>query len=166
MLFQWGFSSGVLILLILFLRLAAIYKLPKRVFMILWDIALLRLLIPFSLPIPYSIVWPVARAVNSIAKGTVFFRGAMSREKTGSVTVGTMQPLRDYYAGILMVWLVGAVMLFGFFAIWYCWEYRQIQAALPIPEEKAGCLRVMGKFPEGVQERICDDACNFGRETI
>ena len=65
MLLKMSISSSILIILIAVLRLAAINRLPKKVFVLLWDIAILRLLVPFDLPIHYGLASPVAKIANS-----------------------------------------------------------------------------------------------------
>lgn len=52
---QMTLSASVLIVALLILRTLAIHKLPQKTFLILWGIALCRLLIPFSIPSPFSI---------------------------------------------------------------------------------------------------------------
>ena len=51
---QMSFSGAILILAILIFRAIFIYKLPKNTFIILWKVALLRLLLPFSIPSVFS----------------------------------------------------------------------------------------------------------------
>lgn len=53
-LLKMSFSGGILILVIIMIRAAAKNRLPKRLFLILWTVALLRLLIPFSVPAVFS----------------------------------------------------------------------------------------------------------------
>lgn len=54
-LMQMSFSGAVFILVIIILRAAAINRLPKKMFLILWGIALLRLLVPFSVTSAVSV---------------------------------------------------------------------------------------------------------------
>ena len=54
-LFQMSLGGGVLILFIVVVRALAIHRLPKTTFLILWLIAALRLLLPFSIPLPFNI---------------------------------------------------------------------------------------------------------------
>ena len=51
-LFQMSVAGGVLILFIVVIRALAIHRLPKTTFLALWMIAALRLLLPFSIPLP------------------------------------------------------------------------------------------------------------------
>jgi len=52
---EMSFTGAVMILVIVFIRLIAINKLPKKVFLILWEIVILKLLIPFSVPSVISV---------------------------------------------------------------------------------------------------------------
>ena len=54
-LLQMSFSGAILILAVIVVRAICINKLPKRTFLALWCIVLLRLLIPFSIPSMLSV---------------------------------------------------------------------------------------------------------------
>ncbi len=54
-LLQMSFSGAVLIIVIAAVRAAAVNVLPKKTFLILWGIALFRLLMPCSVPCVFSI---------------------------------------------------------------------------------------------------------------
>lgn len=64
-LLQMSFSGGILILVIVLIRTIAGSRLPKRAFFALWAVALLRLLIPFSLPSVFSFYSLVGQNVSS-----------------------------------------------------------------------------------------------------
>ena len=70
-LFEMTVSGGVLILVITVIRALAINRLPKRTFLILWGVALLRLLIPFSLPFQLNIFAMAERASATESVPTV-----------------------------------------------------------------------------------------------
>ncbi len=74
-LLQMSFSGAVMIVAILLIRMAAINKLPKMVFVVLWEIAFLRLLIPISVPSVFS-AYSMIRE-NHITQ-EVFTEGAVS----------------------------------------------------------------------------------------
>ncbi len=74
-LLQMSFSGAVMIIAILLIRMAAINKLPKIVFVVLWEIAFLRLLIPISIPSVFS-AYSMVRE-NQLTQG-VFTEGAVS----------------------------------------------------------------------------------------
>ena len=54
-LFQMSVAGGVLIVFIVVIRALAIHRLPKTTFLALWMIAAARLLVPFSIPLPFNI---------------------------------------------------------------------------------------------------------------
>ncbi|MDE5867062.1 MAG: M56 family metallopeptidase, partial [Lachnospiraceae bacterium] len=54
-LLQMSFFGAILILAVIVVRAVSINKLPKRTFLALWGIVLLRLLIPFSIPSMLSV---------------------------------------------------------------------------------------------------------------
>lgn len=54
-LLQMSFSGAVLVLVILCIRTLTVARLPKRTFLILWMLVLLRLLVPFTISSPFSV---------------------------------------------------------------------------------------------------------------
>ena len=54
-LLSMSIQAGVMIAVVTIVRALVINRLPKKTFLALWGIALLRLLIPFSLPSPFSV---------------------------------------------------------------------------------------------------------------
>ena len=54
-LLQMSFAGAVMILAIIVIRALAINLLPKKTFLALWGIAVMRLLLPFSLPSAFSV---------------------------------------------------------------------------------------------------------------
>ena len=64
-LMQMSFSGAVFITVIIVLRTVAIDRLPKKMFLILWGVALLRLLVPFSIPSAVSVYSVVSRHMDA-----------------------------------------------------------------------------------------------------
>ena len=54
-LLQMNAAGAIMILAITVIRALALERLPKRTFLVLWGVALARLLLPFSLPSPLSV---------------------------------------------------------------------------------------------------------------
>lgn len=54
-LLEMSFAGGVLILAVIVLRSLTLNRLPKGTFLALWAVAVLRLLVPFSIPSPVSV---------------------------------------------------------------------------------------------------------------
>lgn len=55
---QMTLSGGAFILFNVVARALAIHRLPKGAFLALWEMAALRLLLPFTIPLPFSLFAP------------------------------------------------------------------------------------------------------------
>ena len=80
-LLQMTLSGGVFVLLIVVVRALALHRLPKGVFLALWEMAALRLLLPFAIPVSLRVCaapdrqmavrapWAVGGASAAVAGG-------------------------------------------------------------------------------------------------
>lgn len=74
-LLQMSFSGAVMILAVIIIRALAINRLPKKTFMILWGIVLLRLLVPFSIPSALSVYSLAERGQDPLAQAAYTEQG-------------------------------------------------------------------------------------------
>lgn len=65
---RMSFSASVMIIMIIILRAFLINKLPKKTFLALWAIVILRLLIPFSFPSTFSIYFLISQSPTIMNK--------------------------------------------------------------------------------------------------
>lgn len=101
---EMSFSAAVLILVIALLRRFFLNKLPKRLFLVLWGIALFRLLVPVSVPSSLSIYTLIRRWDNGqedIASGNQMKTADWN---AGYISGGTVQsrsgvPEAELYEG-------------------------------------------------------------------
>lgn len=157
MLLEMSISGGLMVILIVVVRKLAIHHLPKRLLTALWDITLLRLLVPFYLPFGYSIVSPVLEAVDTAGStpagaGMVLIgKSAQSRNNTGffSHILETDQ--------MAVIWLAGMILLAVVFAILYVKEYQKMRTALPVPEDVEEILRVLAVIPKRTRIMVSDN---------
>lgn len=80
---QMTVSGAALILLVVLLRMIAVNRLPKDTFLILWGIALIRLLVPLSVPSAHSIYSLIDRSTlwNVYVEGSAeVFSGEISED--------------------------------------------------------------------------------------
>ena len=148
-LLRMSFSGGVLILAIIVLRALALHRLPKRTFLVLWAVAVLRLLVPFSVSSVFSI-YSLAREWGPVLEEPVAAPAVPaspvlpavenqpeipsvrmpSAAPTAPVTAesGTPFPLQQ------TVWLAGVVLCGLFFLITYLRCCREFRTALPLEE--------------------------------
>lgn len=64
-LLQMSFSGAAFITAVVIIRAVAINKLPKKTFLVLWELVILRLLIPFSIPSMFSVYTLVTHSISS-----------------------------------------------------------------------------------------------------
>lgn len=148
-LLQMSFSGGVIILVIVILRSLLINKLPKKAFLALWAIALLRLLIPLALPSHFSAYsaveripaimeqvnggpaanfLPIITDAEPIPAPSAPPADLSAMDAAGSAASSPLNP-----ASLLpAIWLVGFLACAIFFAVSYLRSYREFQTALPV----------------------------------
>ena len=157
-LLEMSLSGAVLVLMIVVVRAIAIHRFPKKIFLALWIIAIARLLIPFSVPVPV----PSPMGAYSSAEGnTADFAPAHtavpeSRPPIYSVVIeGYHQS--DSVADIpqavpsisvwTALWIAGMTILAGIFTLSYVKSKQEFKTALPIQNDnitewlKEHCLK-------------------------
>ena len=140
MLARVSISGGILIFLILVLRFFTVQKLPKRLFVLLWDIALLRLLIPVSIPVrlPASHVTTAIR--NAENSAFVFYGNEIQKTKAASGHFDVLNIL-------FLLWLLGTAVWSVVFAYRYWKECGKIKEALPLSPKEENELRTLARIP-------------------
>lgn len=137
--FQMSYSAGILILIIVVIRALAINKLPKRVFLALWGIVLLRLLIPIAIPMKYSVATVVEnikqeRSVNVTDIAPSF--PALQKLNVTNMEVEVSRASNTNISVIHVVWMIGAILFLSFFIVAYIKDYRKMQEALPFTRDE------------------------------
>ncbi len=146
-LIQMSTSGAVMILAVLLIRFAAVNRLPKKLFILLWEAVLLRLLLPFSIPSVFSIYTAVRRVM---IRSVIGWNGAVqSAQGTGIPQgVGTALPVPENMASTLLeieltesagtlsiwtiLWLTGVCICAVFFVIAYLRCRREFEMSLPV----------------------------------
>ncbi len=143
-LLQMSFSGAILIIVIIILRVAAIHRLPKKTFLILWEIVLLRLLIPFSIPSIFSVYTLMSNdrstsifsgtGVGNLMPATLQQEQILTEQRTGQLVTEASLPVSVWH----MVWLIGMILFTAFFAVSYWRCFKEFQTSLPVQNEYAG----------------------------
>jgi len=149
-LLQMSLSAGLLIIVIVIMRAVALNKLPKTAFLILWGIVLIRLLVPISIPMQFSIhsvvmglaetVWSNSTSAYSetppiAANIPVFSENSQINtppEILPHVSEIPQQARVPNMSSLTVVWLVGMLGLFIFFAVAYFKQHRILRFAAHI----------------------------------
>lgn len=160
MLLKMSISSSILIILTIILRFYAINKLPKQVFVLLWNIVILRLLIPFDLPIHYGIASPMEKMLDS---SVGHYNVAESPNSPVIMETSREAMINDTVALSLgsvtwttIIWVAGMVILLVVFGVLYWKEYQKIQAALPVSKETENYFRSVAEIPNRVKFLVSD----------
>lgn len=140
-LLQMSFAGAVLILVIVIIRAIAIKRLPKKTFLALWIIALIRLLLPFSIPSPFSIYSLISRNVSDAEisdtvtyeyQQPVYEAVLEGTQNTPAAVVPQALPESTSVSIWTLIWIIGMLALAGSFLISY-WRCRlEFKTALPI----------------------------------
>ena len=149
---QTSLSAALIILIVLTIRLLTINRLPKKTFVILWNIVLCRLLIPFNIPLSlnkYSIFnggeygLPQVKHTVQIVPNTFIHYIADPKPPAGAATGGVPEissnpidvmsflPDRPF---VTIIWLSVAIIIALFFLITHLRCLREYKAALPIAD--------------------------------
>lgn len=139
-LLQMSFLGTVIILLIVVLRAVLINRLPKKTFLILWWIALIRLLVPFSIKSVtsiYSLFQSIYSDINPVrtAQTTTFLPINGNMPEIANGLSEAMVQRTESISILSVIWLAGLLLCFGFFAVSYIKCYREFRFSLPVEND-------------------------------
>lgn len=149
-LIQMSAAAGILILGIVLFRSLFVHRLPKKVMILLWEIAILRLLLPFAIPLPLPEFLADARSMisteTSYAETSGKFYSIDTQILDGNwvefeisedaAAVLSGKAGRDWSTAVKMIYLlVTAVMLCGSLFL-YIKDSRLFKEALPMSEQE------------------------------
>lgn len=142
---QMSLAGAVLVLLAVLIRAVAVNALPKRTFLVLWWIVLLRLLVPVSLSLPTfkaeKTEAPVLGGIGDVIEETKDFFLDVEDIVTGSVQTPDLEPApaetepQTRVPIFVLLWAAGAVIAAGAFAVLYLRCVREFRASLPVENE-------------------------------
>lgn len=137
-LLQMSMSAALFTLVVVVIRALAINRLPKKTFLVLWGVVLLRLLIPVSISSPISIY----NLVSSAEKNSGFMQGAPAILPTmpegNLIFFSSATQTAANQSGIPwipLIWAAGLFLCVIFFAISY-WRCRS-KFAMATPVQNA-----------------------------
>lgn len=128
---QMTLSGGMFILFIMVVRALALHRLPKGAFLALWEMAALRLLLPFTIPLPFSLFAPAKHfpvVGDYLAAGGVAVPGT----PPAGIPAGIPASAGTTPGAVLsMVWLAGAMLMAAYFSVFYMRTRRRFCASTP-----------------------------------
>ena len=134
-LLQMSFAGAVMILAIIVIRALAINLLPKKTFLALWGIEVMRLLLPFSLPSAFSVYSLIDDHIPMTAPAKVPQAFEVLPAETNGQMFTMPSGISNTASSIsawAIIWGVGMLVCALVFAIAY-WKCRQeFQTSLPV----------------------------------
>ena len=130
---QMSLTGGVMIAVITLLRALAMNHVPKKTFLALWGAALVRLLVPFSLPSPLSVYSLLAREraarLPEVTAAVMRLPSAIPAGLAGAQETAASFPVWS------IVWIAGVLLCAAFFAVAYCKCRREFRMSLPVEND-------------------------------
>lgn len=133
-------TASILIILIIIIRALLLYKIPKRLFCILWSVVILRLLIPFYVPFETWNYLNIDKKIEKVVDTNFYLAQdvllqADKREKNtmnndGKVISEIMR--KDNYNFFVIVWLSGGIIIFFVVLVKHKIFMRKCKRALPM----------------------------------
>ncbi len=135
-LLEVSFFGAVFIIAVVMIRAIAINSLPKKTFLVLWEMVLLRLIIPFTIPSAFSIYTLINHSIptpTSLEAETDNVTSAVSREYF--VLIQGMEQSVTNIPSIciwFVVWCAGIILFAAFFTVSYIRCRLEFRTALPV----------------------------------
>ncbi len=154
-LLKMSIYGAVIILAIVLIRALTLHKFPKKIFVVLWSIALLRLLMPFEISSSFSIysLLPKQQTETWQPELTVFLpqedsdvvmipvsdmpsmtEAKLPSSQTNTANTGNTITLRQI---LPILWGIGTVLCALYFCVSYLKCYREFSTSLPVKEPYA-----------------------------
>ena len=134
---QMSLHGAVMIAVITILRALTLNQVPKKTFLVLWALALVRLLVPFSLPSRLSVYTLLARQAPAVSDATAVSPPPVLPAAPVTVTPQFTAPSASTVSPWAVVWLVGIEVCALTFAVLYVRCYREFQTSLPVEHDYA-----------------------------
>ena len=135
-LLEMSLAGAVLIIAVLILRAIFINRLPKKTFVVLWELVLIRLLLPFTFPSIFSVYTLLNRSMSpSLLENPQTVHTVPAIAPTGFAPLQALaQPpaARPSVSLWFVIWCGGMVLCVCFFVITYLRCRAEFQTALPV----------------------------------
>ena len=135
-LLQMSIQAGILIIGIVLIRALGMNKLPKKSFLILWDIVLIKLLVPLSFPAK----WNILTFFNELQKDVGKTSASVQAEINIALADFRILPLEQLIASkttissslMISVWIAGMVVFGVVFSAFIFKDYQELRFSIPV----------------------------------
>lgn len=128
-LMQMSILGGALILLIVVVRSLALHRLPKAAFLVLWEVAALRLLLPFSVHLPFGLPTPI----KHLAVAGEYLTAAVPTKPVSTAVPSTAPTLGSAatHSVLPVIWLAGFTLMAAYFVVCYVRAKGRFRTSCP-----------------------------------
>ncbi len=129
-------SAGIIIFFIFVLRISDIRTIPKATYPLLWKVTIVRMLIPFEIPVKIDLLNELDKrfikdkSVTGMQEGTIGL-------KYGMDTAMTDDKLFDASWLLMMLWIIGMISILAIHILKYVRIVRLMSEAVPTGDEVA-----------------------------
>lgn len=130
-LLQMSFAGGILILAVIVIRALAINMLPQKAFNALWEISVVRLMIPFSIQSVFSVYSLMGSHAPGNGLQTIRVLPIGASGQAIPLTSSVLNAANAVSTWTI-VWAAGVLVCAVFFSLayWKCW--KEFQTSLPV----------------------------------
>ena len=131
---QMSLSASLLILIVIAIRSFVFNNVPKKTFLALWGIVLLRLMVPFSVPFRfsiYSVASNISPAFTSRTDSNYLQQAFLSKTATYDISIVTSNNA-GHTNPVVYIWIIGLAALSIFFIILFFKCRREFCSAAPL----------------------------------
>lgn len=132
-------SAGILIIIITGLRFLNIRKIPQSAYLLLWEIVVLRLLVPISIPVNVSLFENLNGRINdsikSIEKSDYSFFSIFHPTEYESITVASKEHPINTIQLLMIIWLIGILLILVINLLRFRNSHQVIREAIPMKED-------------------------------
>ena len=151
-------TASALIIAVVVIRAVLLHRLPKRTFLVLWGVALCRLLIPYELPSPFS-VFTLAEKLGQAGdvRSLSGLRQLTAATVTGSGGVNAAAAGKQVsISPFLVIWLSGILIFALFFIVTHIRCRRIYKTALPVDSASIPIWRETHRLKRRIQIKRSD----------
>lgn len=140
-LLRMSLSGAILILAVVVIRAITINKLPKKAFLAFWGIAIVRLLLPVSLPSVFNVFTLTNKGIpvlDSVERGISDLTSKTLASQQTEIENWTTQVLHDStptVSALFLLWMIGALFFAGYFLVSYLRCRREFKTSLPVQND-------------------------------
>ena len=136
-LIQMSIAGACIILGTVLVRALALHKLPKRTFLMLWGVAFVRLVVPFSIPSPFALSALLKRSAPTIRTelAPAILQGTVVRVNPTPIQTPYIAATSANSPGVsiwVLLWLAGGCVCALLFALAYLRWHQRFRDSAPV----------------------------------